>query len=188
MHDPPFRATRHLGVFCGSKAGNDDDVHALARELASAMVAADVGLVYGGAGVGVMGTVADAVLDAGGTAVGVIPVGLFSHEVPHGNLTELVEVPDMQARKRAMYERSDAFCALPGGYGTLEELFEAATWTQLGLHGSHKPVVLLDRNGFWSSLDEFLDRLVSDGFVKPDSREIISRVTSVREVLAVLDR
>jgi hypothetical protein len=188
MHAAPFRATRHLGVFCGSRSGNDEDVQALARELASAMVAADVGLVYGGAGIGIMGTVADAVLEAGGTAVGVVPVGLFSSEVPHGNLTELVEVPDMHVRKRAMYERSDAFCALPGGFGTLEELFEAATWTQLGLHGTHKPVVLLDRNGFWSGLDEFLDRLVADGFVKPGNRGIVSRVSSVDEVLAVLDR
>ena len=188
MHNTPVGGGRHLGVFCGSRDGNDDGVHALARELASAMVAADVGLVYGGAGIGVMGTLADAVLDAGGTAIGVIPVGLFSSEVPHANLTELVEVPDIQARKRAMYERSDAFCALPGGFGTLEEVFEAATWTQLGLHGSHKPVVLLDRNGFWSGIDEFLDRLVSDGFVKPESRGIVSRTTSVVEVLAVLDR
>ena len=94
----------------------------------------------------------------------------------------------MHARKLAMYERSDAFCALPGGYGTLEELFEAATWTQLGLHGTHKPVILLDRNGFWSGLDDFLGRLVSDGFVNPESRGIVSRVTSVEEVLAVLDR
>ena len=188
MHDAPVGGGRHLGVFCGSRAGNDDDVHALARELASAMVAADVGLVYGGAGIGVMGTVADAVLEAGGTAVGVVPVGLFRSEVHHGNLTELVKVPDMHARKLAMYERSDAFCALPGGYGTLEELFEAATWTQLGLHDTHKPVILLDRNGFWSGLDDFLDRLVSDGFVNPESRGIVSRVTSVEEVLAVLDR
>ena len=188
MHNTPVGGGRHLGVFCGSRNGNDDGVHALARELASAMAAADVGLVYGGSAFGVMGTLADAVLEAGGTAMGVIPVGLFSSEVPHANLTELVEVPDIQARKRAMYERSDAFCALPGGFGTLEEVFEAATWTQLGLHGSHKPVVLLDRNGFWSGIDEFLDRLVSDGFVKPESRGIVSRTTSVVEVLAVLDR
>ena len=188
MPDATGGARRCLAVFCGSKVGNDGGVHTLARELGSAMAAGGVGVVYGGTCIGVMGSLADAVLEAGGTAVGVIPVGLFSREVPHGNLTELVEVPDMHARKRAMYERADAFCALPGGYGTLEEVFEAATWTQLGLHDRHKPVVLLDHNGFWSGLEAFLDRAVSDGFVKPGNRGIVSRATSVAEALAILDR
>ena len=173
-----------LGVFCGSRSGNDDSVHALARDLGSALAAANVDLIYGGASIGVMGTLADAVLESGGRAVGVIPVDLFSREVAHDGLTELIEVTDMHERKRTMYDRSDAFCALPGGYGTLEEVFEAATWTQLGLHSRPKPIGLLDgstvdRPRFWSGLEEFLDRAVTDGFVGAQNRSIVRRVDSV---------
>ena len=183
-----------LGVFCGSRPGSDDAVHGLARDLGAALASAGVDLVYGGAGIGVMGTLADAVLAAGGRAVGVIPVGLFSREVPHEDLTERIEVADMHERKRTMYARSDAFCALPGGYGTLEEVFEAATWTQLGLHGRPKPVGLLDgapgtgtsgAPGFWSGLEAFLDRAVADGFVKPENRSIVRRVGTVAEAVAL---
>ncbi|MEC8970043.1 MAG: TIGR00730 family Rossman fold protein, partial [Actinomycetota bacterium] len=146
-----------LGVFCGSRSGHDRSALALARELGGAMAGAGIDLVYGGAGIGVMGTLADAVLDAGGRVVGVIPTGLFSHEVPHHQLTERIEVADMHERKRTMYARSDAFCGLPGGYGTLEEVFEAATWNQLGLHDRPKPIALLDGGapgspGFWYHL------------------------------------
>lgn len=189
MVDPASHRRIALGVFCGSRSGTDDAVHELARDLGTALADADVDLVYGGAGIGVMGTLADAVLDAGGRAVGVIPTGLFSREVPHGGLTERIEVADMHERKRTMYERSDAFCALPGGYGTLEEVFEAATWTQLGLHGRPKPVGLLDGGppggGFWSGLEAFLDRAVADGFVKPENRSIVLRVGSVAEAVAL---
>ena len=125
--------------------------------------------------------------------IGVIPSRLFSHEVPHQNLSEHIEVTDMHARKRIMYNRSDAFCALPGGYGTLDELFEAATWTQLDLHSKPKPVALLDGGapgspGFWSHLEMFLDTTVAQGFVKSDNRSIVSRVETVAEVIALLDR
>ena len=181
-----------LGVFCGSRAGIDDSALVLARELGGAMAASGIDLVYGGAGIGVMGAVADAVLDAGGRVIGVIPSGLFSHEVPHRGLTERIEVADMHERKRTMYARSDAFCGLPGGYGTLEELFEAATWTQLGLHERPKPIALLDGGapgspGFWSHLEAFLDTMVASGFAKPENRAIVRRVETVDEVLAILD-
>jgi len=179
---------RWLGVFCGSYRGHDHEVHLLAAELGAAMAWAQVGLVYGGGGIGVMGTIADAILTAGGHAVGVVPAHLMETEMAHGALDELLVVDSMHDRKSTMYDRSDAFCALPGGLGTLEELFEAATWTQLGLHDRHKPVVLLDHNGFWSGLEAFLDRAVSDGFVKPGNRGIVSRATSVAEALAILDR
>ncbi|MED6328426.1 MAG: TIGR00730 family Rossman fold protein [Actinomycetota bacterium] len=196
MADDAASPTAALGVFCGSRPGTDDTVHALARDLGEALAAAGVDLVYGGAGVGVMGTLADAVLEAGGRAVGVIPLGLFSQEVPHEGLTERIEVASMHERKKLMYERSDAFCALPGGYGTLEEVFEAATWTQLGLHDRPKPVALLDGGpthgtgcdgtvGFWSGLEAFLDRAVADGFVKPENRSIVYRVGSVTEAVAL---
>ncbi len=156
------------------------------------MAEAGIDLVYGGAGIGVMGTLADAVLDAGGRVVGVIPTSLFSHEVPHHQLTERIEVADMHERKRTMYARSDAFCGLPGGYGTLEEVFEAATWNQLGLHNRPKPIALLDGGapgspGFWYHLETFLDNTVDEGFVRPDNRHLVMRVSTVAQVLALVN-
>ena len=180
-----------LGVFCGSRAGRDGSALTLARELGGALAEAGIDLVYGGAGIGVMGTLADAVLDAGGRVVGVIPTGLFSHEVPHRQLTERIEVADMHERKRTMYARSDAFCGLPGGYGTLEEVFEAATWNQLGLHDRPKPIALLDGGapgspGFWSHLERFLDNTMDEGFLKPGNRSLVTRVGTVAQVLALV--
>ena len=180
-----------LGVFCGSRAGRDGSALTLARELGGALAGAGIELVYGGAGIGVMGTLAAAVLDAGGRVVGVIPTGLFSHEVPHRQLTERIEVADMHERKRTMYARSDAFCGLPGGYGTLEEVFEAATWNQLGLHDRPKPIALLDGGapgspGFWSHLERFLDNTMDEGFLKPGNRSLVTRVGTVAQVLALV--
>lgn len=133
-------------VFCGSSPGAGDGYLAAARGLAAALVEADVGLVYGGGSVGLMGAVADAVLEAGGEAIGVIPAALNTREVAHAGLSELHVVASMHERKALMAERSDAFVALPGGIGTVEEVVEALTWTQLGLHD--KPVGLLDVRGF----------------------------------------
>ncbi|MEE2768704.1 MAG: TIGR00730 family Rossman fold protein [Actinomycetota bacterium] len=181
-----LKPAQWLGVFCGSYRGNVDDVHLLAAELGAAMAKANVGLVYGGGGIGVMGTIADALLAAGGHAIGVVPTNLMETEMAHPSLDELLVVASMHDRKRAMYERSDAFCALPGGFGTLEELFEAATWTKLGLHSRPKPVLLLDRNGFWTDLERFLDDVMAAGFIKSDDRGIIRRVETVDEVLASL--
>ena len=180
-----------LGVFCGSRAGRDGSALTLARELGGALAGAGIDLVYGGAGIGVMGTLADAVLDAGGRVVGVIPTGLFSHEVPHRQLTERIEVADMHERKRTMNARYDAFCGLPGGYGTLEEVFEAATWNQLGLHDRPKPIALLDGGapgspGFWSHLERFLDNTMDEGFLKPGNRSLVTRVGTVAQVLALV--
>lgn len=151
------------------------------------MARTGVGLIYGGGGIGVMGTIADATLVAGGHAIGVVPTHLMETEMAHTALDELIVVDSMHDRKRVMYERSDAFCALPGGLGTFEELFEAATWTKLGLHNRPKPVLLLDSNGFWADLDHFLDEVMAAGFIRPNDRTIISRVETVTEVLAVLD-
>ena len=133
-----------------------------------------------------MGTIADAVLAAGGHAIGVVPTNLMETEMAHRSLDELLVVDSMHDRKRTMYERSDAFCALPGGFGTLEELFEAATWTKLGLHSQPKPVLLLDRSGFWTNLDRFLDDVAAAGFIKSNDRGIVRRVETVDEVLAAL--
>src|SRR5690242_3129295 len=131
-----------------------------------------------------MGDLADAALHDGGRVIGVIPTGLFAKEVSHTGLTELHQVGSMHERKRLMYDLADAFIALPGGLGTLEELAEVATWSQLGLHS--KPVVLLDVDGFWEPLAGQLDRMARTGFVKPASRDLIQRTTSAGEALAVL--
>jgi hypothetical protein len=143
-----------------------------------------VDLVYGAGSVGLMGELADAALGHGGRVIGVIPAGLFAREVGHTGLTELHEVASMHERKQLMYDLSDAFVALPGGLGTLEELAEVATWSQLGLHS--KPVALLDVDGFWEPLVSQLDRMTGVGLLKPASRDLIQRTRSAEEALGVL--
>lgn len=171
-------------VFCGSSPGGDGDYAALAVELGALLAQRGIELVYGGGDVGLMGTVADAAMDAGGRVTGVIPVGLFSKEVAHRGITNLVEVASMHDRKAQMYDLADGFIALPGGLGTLEELAEASTWTQLGIH--KKPVVLLDRNGFWSGLVDWLDGAVTARFLKDRNRRIIVSAGSPEEALDVM--
>lgn len=148
------------------------------------MAEAGVRLVYGGGSVGLMGVLADSVLANGGEVLGVIPKGLFTTEIGHQGLTELVEVGSMHERKARMALESDAFLALPGGLGTLEELAEIATWAQLGIHA--KPVGVLESNGYWASLLSFLDGAVEAGFVKPQHREIILQIGDVADVLETL--
>ena len=131
-----------------------------------------------------MGELADAALAHGGRVIGVIPAGLFAREVNHTGLTELREVTSMHERKQLMYDLSDGFVALPGGLGTLEELAEVATWSQLGLHS--KPVVLLDVDGFWGPLVSQLDRMVGTGLLKPAGRDLIQRTRSAEEALGAL--
>jgi uncharacterized protein (TIGR00730 family) len=177
------RELRRVGVFCGSSTGNQQAIHSLARNLGTLLAERGIGLVYGGGKVGVMGMVADSVLEGGGEAIGVLPNGLFSREVPHENLTQLHLVDNMHDRKRLMYELSDGFVVLPGGLGTLDELFEAATWNQLRLHEPLKPITLLDQNGFWSALLAFLDTTVAVGFVKGSARKMLQRSDSPEEAL-----
>lgn len=175
----------NICVFCGSRPGNDPAIAARAAELGAALAAADIGLVYGGGSVGVMGAVADAVLAAGGRVIGVIPEFLCTREIAHDALSELVVVEDMHRRKQRMYELSRGFIALPGGFGTFEEVFEATTWSQLGLHAdrARKPVVLLDVADYWRALVGFLDASVTAGFVSPASRALIAHTDDVAEAL-----
>jgi uncharacterized protein (TIGR00730 family) len=169
-----------VAVFMGSSPGTPQHREA-AVALAEGLVARDVGIVYGGATVGLMGVLADAALAAGGEVVGVIPRDLFDREVPHRGVTRLVEVDSMHARKARMAELADAFVALPGGVGTLEELFEVFTWQLLGLHA--KPVLLLDPDGFYDPLVEQLDRIVEQGYLSAAKRAALVRVTGVDELL-----
>lgn len=161
----------NICVFCGSSSGAGTGYLRRARELGALLAERDIGLVYGGATVGTMGAVADGALDAGGRVYGVIPQALSDIEIGHARLTELDVVDTMHQRKARMAERSDAFIALPGGVGTLEELFEVWTWTQLGIH--RKPVGVLNADGFYDPLIAFLDQLVREGFVRPAHRGIL---------------
>jgi uncharacterized protein (TIGR00730 family) len=168
-------------VFCGSSSGTRPEYGDAARAVGSLLAGRGIDLVYGGGAVGLMGAVADACLESGGRVVGVIPVGLFSREVAHTGVTELHEVGSMHERKQLMYERSDAFLALPGGYGTLEELAEVTTWSQLGLHA--KPVALLDVAGFWNPLVHQLDTMVAEGFLKAENRKLVQLTRTPEDAL-----
>lgn len=177
----------NICVFCGSSPGNEPAFQDLTRALAARLLETGTGLVYGGASVGLMGLIADEVMGGGGSVIGVIPEVLQDLEVAHGGLTELHVVPGMHERKRLMYDLSSGFIALPGGFGTFEEVFEATTWSQLGLHtgGAKKPVVLLDVDDYWRPLVDFLDAAVRVGFVKPHNRALIRHVTDVHEAVAL---
>jgi len=171
-------------VFCGSSTPADPAYREAATQLGALVADRGIELVYGGGRVGLMGELADAALSRGGRVTGVIPVGLFSREVGHTGLSEMHEVTSMHERKQLMYDLADGFIALPGGLGTLEELAEVATWSQLGLH--RKPVVLLDVARFWQPLVDQLDRMVSVGLLKPANREIIQRTGTADDALELL--
>ncbi len=162
---------KRLCVYCGSRLGGRYDYAIIARKLARAMVNKKIDLVYGGASVGIMGKIADAVLDEGGKVIGIIPKGLFVKEVAHTGITELIEVSSMHERKSLMAELSDGFIAMPGGYGTIEELFEIITWSQLGIH--NKPCGLLNVCNYYDNLIEFLDNAVSEQFINKINRAIL---------------
>jgi uncharacterized protein (TIGR00730 family) len=155
----------------------------LARDLGARLAAAGVTVVYGGGSRGLMGTMADAAVDAGARVVGVVPRGLFAVEDVHPGRVEIVEVDDLLERKRVMIELSDAFVALPGGLGTLDELVEVVTWAQLGLHA--KPVLLLEADGYWTSLLAWVDDAVARGYVTTANRRLL-RVVALADVVGAL--
>ncbi|MFF8819414.1 TIGR00730 family Rossman fold protein [Leucobacter sp. NPDC015123] len=178
----PERPAQRLAVFTGSAFGNSDAFAAGAREFGGAMARAGIELVYGGGKVGLMGTVANAVLDAGGSAFGVITEALLNGETGHTGLTRLEVVASMPDRKRRMAELTDAFVALPGGPGTLEEIFEVWTWVTLGIHT--KPVALYDIEGYWQPLIGAIDAMVDAGFSKPEARGALIVATEPAELFA----
>jgi uncharacterized protein (TIGR00730 family) len=172
---------KRVCVYCGSSPGDRPDYADLARELGRALAARGLGLVYGGGHVGLMGTLADAVLAAGGEATGIIPQRLVDAEVAHHGLTSLEIVGSMHERKARMAELADAFIALPGGFGTLDELFEILTWAQLGLHG--KPCGLIDFDGYYAPLVTWADSAVRAGFVRPAHRKLLMVDTDMTRLL-----
>ena len=176
----PFRS---VCVYCGASPGHDPLYAEAARALGREMAQQKLALVYGGGHVGLMGIIADAVLEAGGEVTGVIPKALMDTEVGHNRLTRLLVVKDMHERKALMAEHASGFIAMPGGLGTLEELFEAMTWAQLGFH--EKPVGLLNVNGFYDPLIAFLSQLEQEGFLRAEHRHLL---INENEPLALLER
>jgi uncharacterized protein (TIGR00730 family) len=176
---------RRICVFCGSSEGSRPEYRAAAEEMAAELVRRNIGLVYGGGNVGLMGIIADAVLNAGGEAQGVIPENLMAWEVGHKGLTKLHVVRSMHERKALMADLSDAFVALPGGFGTLEEFCEVLTWTQLGLHA--KPCGILNVHGYYTPLLAMFDHAVEERFLKPENRALVLAGQSPAELLRALE-
>jgi uncharacterized protein (TIGR00730 family) len=175
---------RNLCVYCGSSDAVAPHFLEAAFSLGRLIGLAGLGLIYGGGRGGLMGRVADGVLTGGGRVTGIIPQHLSCREVAHGALTELIIVDSMHERKQRMAERADAFVILPGGFGTLDEMFEIITWRQLGLHD--KPILLVDLDGFWQPLERLIDHVTEHGFVSKGNRSLYLRVKQIEEVLPAL--
>jgi len=178
-------SVRSLCVFCGSAFGHDRKWREAARRLGSGLAASGITLVYGGSRSGLMGQVAEAALEAGGRVEGVIPRFFLPNEDPFAEVSELTVVEDMHTRKKLMFDKSDAFCVLPGGLGTLDETFEILTWKQIKLHD--KPVLLLNMDDYWTDFLTLVDKIVDQGFAKPGVKQFYEVVESVDDVLARLN-
>jgi len=176
---------RYICVFCGSQTGSNPTYGRSAVELARAVVAKDMGIVYGGGSIGLMGVLADAMLAQNGTIIGVIPQALADREVAHSGLTQLHLVTSMHERKAMMSDLSDAFIALPGGYGTLDELCEAITWFQLGIHD--KPVGLLNVDGYFDALLAMFDHAENEGFISAENRRILRSATTLPALFTAME-
>jgi uncharacterized protein (TIGR00730 family) len=172
---------KRICVFCGSSVGSRPQHAVAARELGRTLAERGLGIVFGGGKVGLMGVLADTALAAGGEAIGVIPEALVAREIGHNGLTKLHVVHSMHQRKTLMADLADAFIALPGGYGTFEEFFEAVTWTQLGIHT--KPCGLLNVDGYYDALLALLDRAVTDGFIQKKNRRLVIDAPDVPTLL-----
>lgn len=175
---------KSICVFCGSSIGGDDAYREDAASLGRLLAERDIRLVYGGGKVGLMGVVADAALQAGGEVLGIIPESLMLKEVGHGSLTELVVTRTMHERKAAMADAAGGFIALPGGFGTLDELCEILTWAQLGIH--QKPIGLLDTLGFFGQLTSFFDFVSAQGFIRPEHRSLLLEASTPELLLDMM--
>ena len=172
---------QRICVFCASSPGGNPAFAAMARRLGALMAARGIGLVYGGGNVGLMGILADAVLTDNGQVFGVIPRALVDRELAHRGVTQLDVVDTMHERKRRMHDLCDGFIAMPGGFGTLDELFETLTWSQLGMHA--KPCGLLDIDGYFAPLLHLLDHAVQERFMRPEHRALVSVAADAAELL-----
>lgn len=176
---------KRICVFCGSSAGSRPEYRACAEQLGNELTRRKIGLVYGGGNVGLMGAIADSVLEAGGEAIGVIPEHLMTREIGHNRLTKLHIVHSMHERKALMADLSDAFIALPGGFGTVEEFCEVLTWSQLGLHA--KPCGIVNVLGYYNPLLAMLDHAVQERFLKPQNRALVLARDTPTELLIAFE-
>lgn len=175
---------QRVGIFCGAHTGNGAHYIDIAARAAQRIVERNFGIVYGGGRVGLMGVIADAALAAGGEVIGVIPDALASKEMAHGRLTRLHVVASMHERKALMADLSDAFIALPGGFGTMDEFCEILTWAQLRIHS--KPVGLLNTGGYYDELLALFDKMVREGFVTVTNRSLVQSAPSIDELLSLM--
>lgn len=175
---------RNVAVFCASANGSKSVYKTAAEELGQALAARNIGLIYGGSNVGLMKAVAEAAMAANGTVIGVIPEVLVDLEVAHHGITELHVTSTMHTRKALIGEKADAFIALPGGFGTFEELFEVLAWHSLKIHA--KPILLLNINGFYNKLLAFFDHCVAEGMLKPKNRDLLLVADSVEDAMTQL--
>lgn len=173
-----------IGLFCGGSAGHHPQFATAARDLSVELVRRRIGIVFGGARIGLMGVLADSALAAGGDVVGVIPRWLGDREIVHAQVSQLYLVDDLSERKRVMAQLSDAFLVLPGGVGTMDELFEMLTWNKLGLH--HKPCGLLNVDGFYDHLAAFLTRVHTAGFLPPDAGDLLTVSADIGRLIDAL--
>ena len=176
---------KNICVYCGSSPGRNPDYAEAAQQLGKAMADAEIGLVYGGGSIGLMGEIARSVLDHGGYVTGIIPEFLSDREIMLTEVQELIITHSMHERKQVMFERSDAFVALPGGIGTLEELVEQLTWSQLGQHT--KPVILADVNSFWSPFLVLIDHMRREAFIRPPYEVHLTAVKDVKDIVPVAE-
>ncbi|MCW7460668.1 LOG family protein [Leptospira limi] len=175
---------QNIAIYCGSSSGLDPSYHKEAYFLGEILAKHQMGIVYGGASVGLMGAVANGCLENHGKVIGVIPTFLKRKEIEHIGLSELIQVESMHERKQIMFDRSDAFLVLPGGFGTMEEFFEVVTWSQLGLH--NKPIVLLNWNGFYDSLVQMFHTMVDSGFLKKENMDLVIVLRETKDLLTHL--
>jgi len=175
---------KSLCVYCGSSDRGRPAHHDAALRLGRIMAKAGIRLVFGGGRIGMMGRIADAVMEGGGEVVGIIPQFLEQVEVGHSGVTRLIVTDNMHERKQKMAEMSDAFLIMPGGLGTLEETFEILTWKQLGLH--QKPVVIADIDGYWRHLTDLIDHMIDESYARPENRELYQVIDSIDELLPAL--
>jgi len=175
---------KSLCVYCGSSDRGSPAHHDAALRLGSTMAKAGIRLVYGGGRIGMMGRIADAVMDSGGEVIGIIPQFLEQVEVGHSGVTQLIVTENMHDRKQKMAEMSDAFLIMPGGLGTLEETFEILTWKQLGLH--EKPVIIADIGGYWRHLTNLIDHMIAENYAKPENRALFQVIDNIEELLPAL--
>lgn len=175
---------KSLCVYCGSSDRGSPTHHDAALRLGGLMAKAGIRLVYGGGRIGMMGRIADAVMERGGEVIGIIPQFLEQVEVGHSGVTQLIVTDNMHDRKQKMAEMSDAFLIMPGGLGTLEETFEILTWKQLGLH--QKPIIIADIDGYWHHLTELIDHMIAESYAKEENRALFQVIDSIDELLPAL--